>query len=153
MKEEVFESVLNEILEDQKLSTQIIKDLQTAVTTLTEKVASFDQRLNEQVVAPPADTLAVQKVIDEGLARVERRTAETAAGINDTVNSAFQKTNAIVEAQPKAIIRQFRIFAIPEHDPEGNFRYFFSRILLCLLAWSIIAALFVLASHHMGWRF
>ena len=153
MKEEIFESVLNEILEDQKLSTQIIKDLQTAVTNLTEKVAGFDQRLNEQVVAPPADTLAVQKVIDEGLARIEQRTLDSANKTSQTLTETFQKITAIVEAQPKAIIRQFRIFAIPEHDPEGNFRYFFSRILLWLLALSIVTALFVLASHYMGWRY
>jgi hypothetical protein len=153
MKEEIFESVLNEILEDQKQCTLVIKDLYAAVAVLTEKVAGFDQRLNEQVVAPPADTLAVQKVIDEGLARIEQRFLDSVEKNKQILTATFEKTNAIVEAQPKAIVRQFRFFHIPEHDPEGNFRYFVNRILLWLFGLSIVAALFLLGSHSMGWRY
>lgn len=150
MKEEIFESVLNEILEELKQSTRAAKDLQNTVTALSEKVAGFDQRLNEQVVAPPADTLAVQKVVEESLARLEQCSVENTERINSALEQTIQKTTAIVEAQPKAVTRQVRFLSIPENDPNGNFKYVVGKVLLWLLAIVIVSMLYVLVSKAMG---
>ncbi|HEX9509097.1 MAG TPA: hypothetical protein VF939_01345 [Puia sp.] len=122
MNEEIFQAVLNEILDEMKVFSQLTKDLQNTVADLKEKVAAFDQRLNEQVVAPPADTFAVQQVIKECLEKTEQLNADSVDKMSHTVSEGFQKVNGVVEAQPKAVVRQLRFVFYPEYN-SGNFRF------------------------------
>ena len=151
MKEEVFEAVLNEILEDQKPLILILKDLQQQVAVLTEKVASFDQRLNSQIVAPPVDTRPLEQQTEKALAqttrfltaaldKIDQRGAAISGQLNDTLKTGLQKTNTILEAQPKPIIRQWRISFFPEPDRQGSYRLFLNRltIVICILAALIV---------------
>jgi len=135
MNTEIIETVLNEILDDQRQSIQELKglrttisDLQTNVADLGEKVKAFEQQLTDQtVIAPPADTGPMQLVV--------------AAGMESSRNEIIQgigRIGTIVEAQPKAVVRQYRIQFFPETDRIGNYKFFISRtylvvILLCLL--------------------
>lgn len=151
MNEEIFQTVLNEILDEMKVFSLRAKDLQNTVADLKEKVAAFDQRLTEQVVAPPADTRAVQEAIKEELAKIEQLTTESIGKMGLTVTEGFQKVNAVVEAQPKSVVRQLRFVFYPEYKSE-NYRFTLSRILLWTIAILVVFMLFTLAQERMGYR-
>ncbi|HWK07796.1 MAG TPA: hypothetical protein VNS58_29390 [Puia sp.] len=144
MNEEIFESVLNEILEEMKVFSLLAKDLQNTVADLKEKVTAFDQRLTEQVVAPPADTLAVQQVLKEGLNKIERLNIDSVDKINGSVTAGFQKISQLVETRAEAVLRHRRFVFYPEND-NPNYRFFLSRLLLFITGTIVIGLLFVLA--------
>ncbi len=63
------------------------------------------------------------------------------------VAGEFQKVSAIVEAQPKAIVRQWRLVFFPEHDYHGYYKFFVTRFLFWVTILAGIAVLFRLGMH------
>jgi len=149
MKEEVFETVLNEVLEELKLSKEEVK---SGMATLTEKVEKIDRRLDEQVVAAPADTQPIQQIITEGHQKIEKSLTERHDDMKKMVAKMvaeeFQKVSAIVEAQPKPNVRQFRLILFPENDYHGYYKFFVTRLLMWL---TILAGIAVLSHLGMHW--
>jgi hypothetical protein len=148
MKEEVFETVLNEVLDELKISNRKIEELEKGIESLTKKIETFDRRLNEQIVAPPADTQPIQQIITEGQHKMEEILTERNKDIKKIVAEEFQKVSAIVEAQPKAIVRQWRLLFFPENDYPGYYKFFVTRVLLWV---TILAGIAVLCRLGMHW--
>lgn len=148
MKEDVFETVLNDVLEELKKSNGEIKNMQSEIAALKEKVETFDGRLNEQVVAAPADTQPIQQIITEGYHKIEKSLTERRDEMKKMVAEGFQKVSAIVEAQPKAIVRRYQVALFPENDPHGNYKFAVTRF----LRWAaILAAMGVLLRLGTQW--
>ena len=140
MKEEIIETVLNEMLQDQK-----------------QLILALDQRLNAQIVAPPVDTRPLEQQTKKALAqitlfqtaaldKIDQRGAAISGQLNDTLTTGLQKIHATLEAQPKPIIRQWRISFFPENDRQGSYRLFLNRatVVICILA--VLIVLFLLGS-------
>ena len=146
MNTEIIETVLNEVLEEQRQSNQSAKDLQRLVIALQlqvadlgEKVKTFEQRLTDQtVIAPPADTGPVQLVVAAGL---ESSRKEIQQGMN--------RIGAFVEAQPKAVVRQFRVQFFPETDRIGNYKFFISRTYLVIVMLCLLKGILLLVGQYM----
>lgn len=146
MKEDILETVLNEVLEEQKLSNGQLKELENRLSALTGKVETFDRRLNEQIVAAPADTQPIQQLINEGHHKIKEILTQREEDIKSAVGKEFQKVSAIVEAQPKAIVRQWRLVFFPENDYHGYYKFFVTRFLFWLTILALIAVLFRLGT-------
>ena len=144
MNEEIFQTVLNEILDEMKKISQIEKDLHHTVADLKEKVTAFDQRLTEQVVAPPADTLAVQQVLQKELEKIEKLHAVSVERMSLTVTAGLMDVTRVVETRADAILRHRRFVFYPENN-NTNYRFFLSRLLLFITGIIVIGLLFVLA--------
>jgi hypothetical protein len=103
MKEEIFEAVLTEILEEMRQVNRGLKEQSNSIKDLCQRVESFEQKMRDQQVnVQPPDLSAVERQIAEGLVRV----AET------------------VERQPKPVLRQVRFSIFPENDKEGSYKFF-----------------------------
>jgi hypothetical protein len=94
MSEQIVLTVLNEVLEELKEANKSLKEMGGTVKALELRV---DTGMQHQIVAQC-----------EGLRR------ETAAGM--------LRIAAVVEAQPKPIVRRISLF--PENDKEGNYKTF-----------------------------
>lgn len=103
MKEEIFEVVLTEILEENRQVNKALKEQNTSIKELCQRIEEFEQKLrDQQVVIQPPDLSSVERQIGEGLARV----AET------------------VDRQPKPVLRHIRVSFFPECDKEGSYKFF-----------------------------
>lgn len=141
----IFETVLNEILEDQKRLTDSVKALNTTITDLRDKltdlqtkVDGFDQRLSDQIItAPPADTQAIQLLVQDGM-----------TSFRGELKEGIGHVGTLIEAQPKAVVRQTRILLFPESDHNGNFKYLIGKIFLALILIVLLGVLLNLGSQY-----
>ena len=68
MDSEILESVLKEILEEQKEAKQAITKLTSQLEALGVKVNGFNEKLGQQkVIAAPADTRIIEQVVKTGV--------------------------------------------------------------------------------------
>jgi hypothetical protein len=112
MEQKIIEIALTELLEENKKTNQLNRDLIQSNKELTEKVASYERQLSEiKILPPPVDTAPIAAVCNQGI----------------------QKMTSIVEAQPKAVVRQIRILLFPEHNAREYYRTVFGR----LIPWAI----------------
>jgi len=103
MDSEIIESVLKEILEEQKAGVQVSKELDSSIKALAGKIESCQQKLEQhKVIAPPAYTRVVQEIVASGILQIQQ----------------------IIATQPKSIIRNFRLLLFPEMDAEDYYRTF-----------------------------
>jgi hypothetical protein len=141
----IFETVLNEMLEDQKHLVNSVKALTTTITDLRDKqadlqtrVEGFDQRLSDQTItAPPADTQPIQQLLQESM-----------TSFRGEIKQGIDRVGALVEAQPKAIVRQTRILLFPESDRNGHFKYLIGKIFLALILIVLLGVLLNLGSQY-----
>ena len=123
MDSEIMESVLSEILEEQKAGLQATKELVTSIKELTGKVDGFIQKTDQhKAVAPPADTKVLQAIIINGIQQIQQT----------------------VEAQPKPVIRQFRFLLFPEMYADQYYRIVFGRLLFWMMIFMLATYLYVL---------
>jgi hypothetical protein len=123
MDTEIIESVLKEILEEQKVSLQGTKALVSNVNKLTAKIESIQQKLEQQeVTPPPADAKLVQAIVSTGIRQIQQT----------------------VEAQPKNVVRQFRLLLFPEQFANQYYRIVFGRLLYWMLIFLLSTYLFML---------
>lgn len=114
--------VLNDVLDDLKVTNQSILEVTGKVAALSEKVAAFEKKQeNLHIVAPLADTAPLEK----------------------TAQYYFLEFCRIVEAQPKKVVRQFRLVLFPESNTDRYYKIVFGR----LVPWSygLVAALLLIS--------
>jgi hypothetical protein len=143
MNTEILETVLNEVLDEQRQSTQALKDLQkfaldlqVNLIALGETVQKFEQGLaTQKVIAPPADTAPLQEVVAAGMESSRQEIAQS-----------MERIGAIVEAQPKAVTRQYRIMFFPETDRAGHYKYLIGKLCLAVILVVLLGVVLSLGS-------
>jgi hypothetical protein len=122
MEPKIIETVLTEVLNELKDNNQAILELTGKMTTLGDKVAAFEKNQEQlKIVAPPANTAPIEKLAE----------------------NYFLKFYRLVEAQPKKVVRQFRLVLFPETNTDRYYKIVFGRI----IPWSYgLAAVFFLIS-------
>ena len=127
METEILETVLKDVLDEQKSSNQLTKDLDSHLKVLAEKVEGFSQKLDSQkVIAPPADTNMVQAVVARGITKMQQ----------------------LVEAQPKNVIKQFRLLLFPERDAWNYYKLALGRVVFWLAMILIATYSFVIGKSY-----
>ncbi len=95
MEEEVLQTVLTELLQELKEVRQQQAETAKAVIELKNKVGGFDQKLIDvKITTPAVNVQPIIAVIDNGL----------------------DKIKSTIEAQPKSIIKQFKVLLFPEYN-------------------------------------
>jgi len=113
MEIEILDTVLKDMLEEQKTANNLTQEQNVKLDLLTQKVETFEQRLDQlKVIAPPADTGPIQTILKDGM----------------------QAMNWILENQPKSVIRQTRLVLFPESNPDRYYKIVFGR----LIPWVIL---------------
>jgi len=108
METEIIETVLTDLLDEQKASNQLNRELTEKVGQLEKKVESFQEMLGKQkIIAPLADLAPVEKMVDQHM----------------------QAIHALVESQPKNVIRQVRLLLFPETNAGQYYRIVFGRLI------------------------
>jgi len=108
MESTIMETVLKEVLEEQKLTNELHQEQTGKMEELIKKVEAYDQKLEQvKVIAPPVDTVPIQKIMDSGL----------------------QKITQVVAGQPKNVIRQVRLLLFPETNSDRYYRLIFGRLI------------------------
>ena len=139
MNEQIIKEVLNDILEELKQSNQLLKTLQTTIGDLQEKTSGFEQKLTgQQVIAPPADTTPIQELTDRAINTIQQ-----------DVKKQVGIISAIVEAQPKNVIKQWRLSFFPDNDFHGNFKHLVNKITLGMICLALVAAGYKLGLHYL----
>lgn len=122
MESQIIETVLKDILDELNGTTQAIQELARKVTAVEEKVSAFEKKQeNLQIVAPPADTAPIEKI----------------------ARNYFLEFCRIVDAQPKKVVRQFRLVLFPETHTDRYYKIVFGR----LIPWSygLVAAILLIS--------
>lgn len=123
MDTEIIESVLKEILEEQRANLQVTKDLSAGIDKLVGKIEGIYQKIERQKTTPqPADTKLMEAIVSAGIRQIQQT----------------------VEAQPKRVVRQFRLLLFPEHFAEQYYRIVFGRLLFWMMIFLLATYLFVL---------
>jgi len=93
MNSEVFETVLNEVLEEIKSSGKSSAEQATLISQLINVVRGFEQKLgNVRVLPAPVDTASLQKIVTDGF-----------AGNKSVVDEGIQEITGIVQKVPKMV--------------------------------------------------
>lgn len=123
---------LTDILDELKQANLSLKEMKGVVKELEGRVGAFEQQLkDQQVIAPPADTEAVKQTVAGGLELFRQEQA-----------ACMQRMTAIVEAQPKNVVRQWRRSFFPAEDRVGNYQYFLKKASVVAMVMSLILAAF-----------
>jgi hypothetical protein len=108
MELEIVETVLNDMLEEQKAGNQLNRELIENVKVLAGRVEGFEEKLTHQkVIAQPADTKPLEKIVASGMAEI----------------------SGIVENQPKKVIKQVRLLLFPETNAGQYYKIVFGRLM------------------------
>jgi hypothetical protein len=128
MELQIVETVLTDMLEEQKTTNQLNQELAVKLKELEEKVTAFDQKLETiKVMAPAVDIVPVQRIIEDGLLDVAQ----------------------MVEAQPKNVIRQVRLLLFPETNAGQYYKIVFGRLIPWAYAFAGVTFLFSLGKKYM----
>jgi hypothetical protein len=122
MEVSILEPVLTEVLEDQKALNQSVKDLASKVSGLVDKVSGFEESQRKlKIIAPAADTSKMEQTADK----------------------YFFEYCRLLEAQPKKIVRQFRLVLFPESNTDRYYKIVFGR----LIPWTygLVAAMLLIS--------
>jgi len=139
MNEQIITDVLNDILQELKQSNQSLKTLQTTIGELQEKTSGFEQKLTgQQVIAPPADTTPIQELTGRAINTIQQ-----------DVKKQLGVISAIVEAQPKNVIKQWRLSFFPDNDINGSFKHLINKITMGMICFALIAAGYKLGLHYL----
>lgn len=126
VEKDSLELVLEEFTEEQKLHTKSIGDLVTAINGLTDKLDSFEEKLNKpRDISVPADTKPLQDIVKKGIIDMKL----TLAG------------------QPKNVIRKFQLLLFPEQDSKLFYKVVFGRWLLWLVIMLFLTNLYKFGIH------
>jgi hypothetical protein len=124
MEAEVMQTVLLEVLGELKEVKQQQAETAKALSEIKGNMASFEQKLAAVKIVPPAiDTEPITAVIKTG----------------------FDNVITTIEAQPKSVIKQFRVLLFPEYNTEEYYRIVFGRLLFWMLMFLTVTYLYLLA--------
>ena len=150
MNEQIITDVLNDILVELKESNQSLKTLQTTVKDLQDKTAGFEQKLtDQQVIAPPADTTPIQELTGKAIDIMQQEMKKELAAIRTDVIGSMMNISTIVEAQPKNVIKQWRLSFFPDNDFNGSFKHLVNKITLGMICITLIGAGYKLGLHYL----
>jgi hypothetical protein len=108
MDKDILETVLTDMLEEQKTTNKFNDALTKQMKEMQEKIDDFGSKLEKlQVIAPPADTKAVQKAVNDGMDALA----------------------TMIESQPKNVIHQKRVLLFPETNMGQYYRIIFGRLI------------------------
>jgi len=131
MENEILETVLKEMLEEQKKANDLTDEQNKKLGQLTQTVEKFEQRLDQvNVIAPPADTGPIQTILKKEL----------------------QTMNLILENQPKSVIRQARLVLFPETNPDRYYKIVFGRLIPWVISISVVFFLIPLGKQYIDTR-
>src|SRR5438876_9944389 len=104
MERGVLENAFAQALDELNAIKKSISEQNQLIKKLTEKMEGFDEKLEQQkVIVPPIDMQPLQTMITKFIAQVQ----------------------ATVVAQPKKIVRQFKILLFPEQNATEYYRLVF----------------------------
>ena len=129
MDKDIMETVLTEILEEQKKSNLLASENIQVLVEHDKRLIAIDNKLDNKLLDPvPTDAKQVERLIAEGV----------------------NKITSIVADQPKQVIHQTRILLFPEHDAHGYYKIVFGRILGWLVLVLIATYLFMLGKEFIA---
>jgi hypothetical protein len=122
---EIMESVLTEILQEQKAGAQAIQGINNNLKALADTIDSFQKTLGQQqVVVPSSDMRVVQEIVADGVLRIRE----------------------MVGSQPKNVTRNFRLLLFPEAYAETYYRIVFGRLLFWMMIFVLTTYMFKLGA-------
>jgi hypothetical protein len=123
MKEEVLATVLDDILKELAESNDSLKSLQSAMQSTQEKVAAFEQKLNDQqVIAPPADTRAINDITRAAAYNIRKDLSGQLTAFRKENSNSNALIAELIEAQPKNVIQQKR-YGLFSDSESNNYKY------------------------------
>jgi len=148
---EMFRTVLNEMLTELKQLRDGQKEMNKTILLLGEKVDGFQQHLeNLKVEVPATDLQPVKDELAEWAVGFNGLIKEGMEKIQTTFSQHLQKLSAVIEAEPKPIVRRISLF--PETDRNGHFKFFISRLILGVLGALLLVGLFSLGQQYIAQR-
>lgn len=127
MNEQIITEVLNDILEELKQSNQSLKTLQTTIGDLRNTMGDLQTTIGD---------------LQERTSRFEQKLTDQQVIAPDVIS-------AIAEAQPKNVIRQWRLSFFPDNDINGSFKHLVNKITLGMICLALIAAGYKLGLHYL----
>jgi hypothetical protein len=147
MKEEIFETVLNEIVEELHQSNKLVKSLNDQVQTLQTRVEELCHQSADQLakVAPP-DLGPIHESMEQGFVSIRQGTAAIQQEISATsklITAARMEITA-----NKSIVRQYRLSLFPENDYNGHYKYFIKWMFMTIVILVLIAGVYAFISQY-----
>lgn len=107
MEQDLIETVLSEILEEQKQTNLLNRENTQALLEQGKKLNAIEKKLESKPLVPVADTKQIERVIAEGI----------------------NKITAIAADEPRQVIHQKRILLFPEYNAKEYYKIVFGRII------------------------
>jgi len=105
---QVVETVLTEILEELKSLHKVLEEVTARSNALEQKVNGFSEKQEKlPIIAPPIDTRPIEKI----------------------ASRYFMEFCRIIEAQPKKVVRNFRLLLFPETNTGYYYKIIFGRLI------------------------
>jgi hypothetical protein len=99
----------------------------------------------KQLIAPAVDMKPLAEKVANGISNMHGVVKDGVSGINQSVKvmvtEGVKQVSQLVEAQPKAVVRQWRFLFYPEDYKERNYKYLVRAIMLTSLG--IVLAFFL----------
>lgn len=130
VEEEIFKSVLEEVLEELQKANRSLKEMGGTVKDLEARVRAFEDK---EIKIDPPDLEPLKNRIEQMPAAIHEEAVKTGEAIRQQVvdeggalrketASGLAKVAAAVEAQPKPIVRRITFF--PDADRQGHYKFF-----------------------------
>ncbi|HVU97323.1 MAG TPA: hypothetical protein VHE34_18970 [Puia sp.] len=117
MEPKVLDTVMNELLEEQKRTNELLEQEAAQQQEVAKKVDGFDDKLGKvRLVVPAIDTQPIAGLMEKH----------------------FEKVIEVLEAQPKNVVYQRRYLLFPEDNSGYYYKIIFGR----LIPWVIIIIIF-----------
>src|SRR5438132_4948042 len=108
MEREILENAFAQALDELNTIKKSISEQNQLIKELAEKTEGFDEKLEQQkAIIPSIDARPIHAMITKFIAQMQ----------------------AIITAQPKSIVRQFKILLFPEQNAREYYRLVFGRLL------------------------
>jgi len=117
MEPKVLDTVMNELLDEQKRTNELLEQETAQQKEIAQKVEGFDDKLGKvRLVVPAIDTKPIVGLME----------------------NHFEKIIKILEAQPKNVVYQRRYLLFPEDNTGYYYKIIFGR----LIPWAIVIVIF-----------
>src|SRR5882724_8763419 len=131
----IMETVLNEILEELKLSNANHAENKAKLAEFGIRLEAFEQLLKDQkIIIPPVDTTPIQKIITDGIAAEKDAIKAGLGQISEGITKDLLRMDVTIASQDKPVVRQWRILLYPEHWSREYYKLISGRIILLLLS-------------------
>jgi hypothetical protein len=165
MSEQMVLTVLNEVLGELKEANKSQKGMAATIKALEERVAGFEQMLkDQQVIVQPPDLASAFEEIRQLTRETGDAASETVGAVQKEAGAMLGQIRMVVEqklseigtvindrlaAQPKPVIRQWRVSLFPESDKAGSYKYFISWLFGGTVLALLVGALFLLGRQYL----